>query len=186
MVPTAVLDAVLATEETTVSPDQDGLDDATMFDILDNERRRACLGCLSEHETELSVNDLGRQVARVVADAETDSDDLYDSVYISLCQTHLPRLDAVGLVEYEPDRKRVRQGPRFDAIRSQFEPARTNDCDPSDTVRTGPIASVLTVLIGTAAVVGPPTARPALLLGLVVTHLLVLVLASTSTSPITY
>lgn len=163
-----------------MSPDQDGLDDATMFDILGNERRRACLGCLAEHETELSVNDLGRQVARVVADAETDS------VYISLSQTHLPRLDAVGLVEYEPDRKRVRQGPRFDAIRSQFEPARTNDCDPSDTVRTGPVASVLTVLIGTAAVVGPPTARPALLLGLVVAHLLVLVLASTSTSPITY
>jgi hypothetical protein len=95
-------------------------------------------------------------------------------------------LDAVGLVEYEPDRKWVGRGPRFDAIGPQFGPARTNDCDPSDTVRTGPVAIVPTVLIGAAAVVSSPAARPVLLLGLVVTQLLVLVLASTSTSPVTY
>jgi len=186
MPPTVGLDATLDDGETTVSPDQDGLNDATVFDILGNERRRACLHCLAEHETELSVSALGRQVARVVADAETDSDELYDSVYISLCQTHLPKLDAVGLVKYDQDRKRVGQGPRFDAIRDQFEASRTIEEQSSDRIRAGTVASILTVAIGAVAVVSPPAVRTALLFGLAAVHLLVLVLASTSTSTISY
>ena len=95
-------------------------------------------------------------------------------------------LDAVGLVEYEQDRKRVGRGPRFDAIGAQFQAASTNDGESSDSIGTGLVTSVLTVVMGAAAVVSPPTARPALLFGLVATHILVLVLASTSTSPVTY
>ncbi|WP_240940316.1 DUF7344 domain-containing protein [Haloarcula argentinensis] len=118
MAPTVELDATLDAGGTTVSPDQTGLADATLFDLLGNEHRRACLHCLAEHETALSVSALGRQVARAVADAEADSDELYDSVYISLCQTHLPKLDAVELVEYEQDRKRIRHGPGSTLSRS--------------------------------------------------------------------
>lgn len=95
-------------------------------------------------------------------------------------------LDAVGLVEYERDRKQVGRGPRFDAIKPKFEPARPSDGESSDSIGTGPVASVLTVVIGAAAVVSPPAARLALLFGLGATHLLVLVLASTSTSPVAY
>ena len=178
MRPTVGLDAVLATGKTTEPPDQTGLDDATMFDILGNERRRVCLHCLAEHETALSVSALGQQVASIVADAETDSDELYDSVYISLCQTHLPKLDAVGLVEYEQDQKQVCQGPRFGAIRDQFEAARTTEEQSSDSFRPETVVRVLTVAIGAAAVVSPPAARTVLLLGLVAVHCLVLILAS--------
>ncbi|MDQ2072850.1 hypothetical protein RBH20_09915 [Haloarcula sp. H-GB4] len=179
MRPAVGLGAVLDTGETSAPPDQTGLDDATIFDILGNERRRVCLHCLAEHETALSVSALSQQVANVVADAETDSDELYDSVYISLCQTHLPKLDAVGLVEYEQDRKRVRKGPRFDAIRDQFEAARTTEDQSSDSFRSETIVRVLTVAIGAAAVVSPPAARTVLLFGLVSVHCLILILAST-------
>ncbi|WP_336337149.1 DUF7344 domain-containing protein [Haloarcula brevis] len=175
MSPTAGVDDAPAAEGT----DGDGLDDATMFELLGNERRRACLQCLAAHETPQSVSALGREVARTVADAETDSDDLYDSVYVSLCQTHLPKLDAVGLVEYERERKQVRRGSRFDAIRRQFEAASTDEGVASDTFRVGLAASASTVVLGGAAVVSPPTVRTVLLLGLVAGHLLVL--ASTAT-----
>jgi len=186
MLPTVGVDAVLDTEETTVPPEQDGLDDATIFEILGNERRRACLHCLAEHETELSVSTLGRQVARAVADTETDSDDLYDSVYISLCQTHLPKLDAVGLVKYDHDRKQVAQGPGFDAIRQQFEAAHTLEAQSKDTARTGTVVSVLTVAAGAVALLSPPTARTILLFGLVAVHLFILAGTSTSISSGSY
>jgi len=186
MRPTVGLDAALDAEETTVPPEQDGLDDATIFEVLGNERRRACLHCLAEHETDLSVSTLGRQVARAVADAETDSDEIYDSVYVSLCQTHLPKLDAVGLVEYDRDRKRVEQGPGFDAIRQQFEAASTTEDPSNETIRAGPVVSVLTVAVGAVAVVSPPAARTGLLFGLVAVHLLVFAFASTSMSPVSY
>ncbi|WP_137684077.1 DUF7344 domain-containing protein [Haloarcula mannanilytica] len=186
MRPTVGLDAVLNAEGTTAPTDQDGLDDATIFEILGNKRRRACLHCLAEHETGMSVSSLGRQVARAVADAGTDSDELYDSVYISLCQTHLPKLDAVGLVEYDHDRKQVAPGPRFDAIRQQFEAARTIEGRSSDTVRAGPVASVLTIAVSAAAAVSPPAARPILLFGLVAVHLFILAVTSTSISPVGY
>ena len=184
MLPTAGHGAIPGTEGTAVPPDGDGIDDATVFEILGNERRRACLQCLAEHETVVSVSALGRQVARAVADAETDSDDLYDSVYISLCQTHLPKLDAVGLIEYEHERKRVGRGPRFDAVRHQFEAARTDGAAPGDTVRPGPAASTLTLVLCAAAVVSPPAARTVLLFGVVAVH--VLVLASTATATVSY
>ncbi|EMA01371.1 hypothetical protein SAMN05443574_11210 [Haloarcula vallismortis] len=180
MRPTVGLDAVLGTEKTTEPPEQHGLDDATLFDSLGNERRRACLRCLAEHGAAMSVSTLGKQVARAVADTEADSDELYDSVYVSLCQTHLPKLDAVGLVEYEQNRKRVRQGPRFSAIREQFEAARAPEKQATESIQAEPIVSILTVAIGAVAVVSPPIARTVLLFGLVVVHLLVLISGFTS------
>ncbi len=95
-----------------------------------------------------------------------------------LSQTHLPKLDAVGLVEYKQDQKQVRQGPRFGAIRDQFEAARTTEEQSSDSFRPETVVRVLTVAIGAAAVVSPPAARTVLLLGLVAVHCLVLILAS--------
>lgn len=184
--PTVGLDAVLDAEETTVPSEQEDLDDTTIFDVLGNERRRACLLWLAEHEADLSVSTLSRQVARAVADTETDSDEIYDSVYVSLCQTHLHKLDAVGLVEYDRDRKRVKQGPGFDAIRQQFEAASTTEGQSNETIRAGPVMSALTVAVGVVAVVSPPAARTGLLFGLVAVHLLVFAFASTFTSPVSY
>ena len=186
MRPTDGLNAVLGSVNVTESRERDGLDDATIFDILGNERRRACLHCLAEHETAVSVSTLGQQVADVVADAETDSAELYDSVYISLYQTHLPRLDAVGLVEYEQEQKRVRQGPRFETIRDQFEAARTIEAQSRDRIRAETIVSPLTMTIGAAAIVSPPAARTVLLFGLVAVHFLVLVRAFRDTSTVTH
>lgn len=186
MLQTVGLDAVVDAETTAGPPAHDRLDEATIFEILGNERRRACLRCLADHETGLSVSALSRQVSRAVADAETDSEELYDSVYISLCQTHLLKLDAVGLIEYEQDRKRVEQGPGFDAIRQQFEAARTLDERSTDTVRARTVVSGLTVAAGALAVVSPPAARTVLLFGLVVVHLFILAVTSTSVSPDSY
>lgn len=162
----------------TAATDPEALDSETTFEVLGNERRRACLQRLADHESGLSVSDLGRQVARAVTDGETESDAIYDSVYISLCQTHLPKLDAVGLVEYDRDQKWVAPGPRFDAARQQFQAAEA-DSQPPAAGRAGTAVSVLTVVVGTLAVLSPPAIRTVLLFGLLAVHLLVLASALT-------
>lgn len=176
--PAAGLDAVFSAG-TTAAPDRDSLDAETLFEVLGNERRRACLQRLADRETGLSVSDLGRQVARTVTDTETESDAVYDSVYISLCQTHLPKLDAVGLVDYNREEKRVAHGPRFDAVRQQFQTAHTTDHQPADDRRTGLVVSALTAAVAALALLSPPVARTALLFGLLGVHLFTL--ASTAT-----
>lgn len=181
--PTLGREAVTGTG-TATAPDRDSLDAETLFEVLGNERRRACLQRLAEHDTGLSVSDLGREVARSVADEGTESDAVYDSVYVSLCQTHLPKLDAVGLIEYNRDQKLVAHGPQFEAVRRQFRASHPTDQQPGDTGRTdqqqadrgrtGAAVSAVTATAAVLAVLSPPAARTILLLGLAAVHLFTL------------
>lgn len=78
--------------------------DAVFF-TLSNERRRHVLRYLRERGETVSL----RELVRVVAARERDVgiDDLtYDqrkSVYVSLRQTHLPKMDQLGIVQYDAD-----------------------------------------------------------------------------------
>ncbi|WP_423999559.1 DUF7344 domain-containing protein [Haloarcula salina] len=171
MTPVIGLASVGEVEEQTVTPAHSGIDDDTAFDILGNERRRACLNYLAGHDGSLPVSDLGRAVAREVADPGTDEDDLYDSVYISLCQSHLPRLDSVDLVEYDPDEKLVETGPSFDDIDHLLDDP-DRESDPGRPA-VGPltVACVATVGVLPALMVSPPALSTVLLVGLVAVNL---------------
>lgn len=50
----------------------------------------------------------------IAVDSATGS--RYHSVYTTLIQTHLPKLDSLGVVEYQPDRKQIRPDQNFGAI----------------------------------------------------------------------
>jgi hypothetical protein len=39
-----------------------------------------------------------------------------EELRIELFHVHLPKLDASGFVEWDPDRREVRRGPRFDEV----------------------------------------------------------------------
>jgi len=170
MIPVIGLASVGEVEEQTVAPESSGIDDDTAFDILGNERRRACLNYLAGRDGSLPVSDLGRAVAREVTDPETDGDDIYDSVYISLCQSHLPRLDAVGLVEYDRDEKLVETGPSFGDIDHLLDDP-DRESDSGRAVSPLAVASVATVCGLPALIVGPPTLSVVVLVGLAVVNL---------------
>jgi DNA-binding transcriptional ArsR family regulator len=86
-----------------------------LFDILRNARRRHVVELLDESGGEAEFRDLTDAVAR----RETGNPVSYDArkrVYVSLRQSHLPRLAEAGVVEYDRDRGTVRATPLFDTV----------------------------------------------------------------------
>lgn len=80
------------------------------FEAGANDRRRRVLQYLAEHgETDLA--ELSEVVAAAEYDGETPetiSGQRRKRVYVSLYQTHLPKLDGMGLVDYDDDRGIIR------------------------------------------------------------------------------
>lgn len=146
------------------------LSDDTFYELLGNERRRACLERLVESETEWSVSDLANVVAADTTDPSTSPEDIYDSVYISLCQNHLPKLDDVSLIEYNRDAKTVTPGPEFPAIAERLPPRHPPTAPESARVKIIVISAV-TVVLSVAAVVVSPTVAFYLLALMLVFHL---------------
>jgi len=143
------------------------LEEDTVFDLLGNERRRASLKQLLTSEDETPVGELARDVAERITDESTVSEDLQRSVYISLCQSHLPKLDKAAIVEYDSDVKTVRRGPAFEQVKPYLE------TQPS----TGrewlyyTVTSVLTVLLLAVLVANASIVRPYVTQLLLVVHL---------------
>lgn len=83
--------------------EQDKLTQDLVFDILSSPRRRYVLYYLRKSAGPVELNDLAEQVA--AWENQTAVDDLSDQerkrVYVSLYQTHIPKLDSVGIVDYD-------------------------------------------------------------------------------------
>lgn len=86
---------------------RDTLAEDEVHDILRNGRRRRLIQELRNSLGEVTLRDL----AEVIAEAETSQSppprDIRHSVYNSLHQTHLPKLDEEGIIEYDADRKTI-------------------------------------------------------------------------------
>jgi DNA-binding transcriptional ArsR family regulator len=102
VVSTEQLFAGSTTEDTGLSKDD-------VFSLLSNRRRRLTLHYLRRSSGTASVRDLSKQIA--AWENGVGVDDLNykqrKRVYTSLHQTHLPKLDDSGVVEYDRDRGTV-------------------------------------------------------------------------------
>ncbi len=76
-----------------------------MYDILSNARRRFTISYLREQGGRAELGDLSDEVA--AWENDTDVEDLTHQqvkrVYVSLYQTHIPKLEEAGIVEYDSD-----------------------------------------------------------------------------------
>ncbi|WP_135819873.1 DUF7344 domain-containing protein [Halostella litorea] len=83
----------------------DPLSKTDIFDVLRNQRRRFVLQYLKRHETPVELGDLATQVAAWEYDTTPDgvTSAQRKRVYTTLQQTHLPRMDEVGIVAYDAD-----------------------------------------------------------------------------------
>ncbi|WP_208023513.1 DUF7344 domain-containing protein [Halorussus pelagicus] len=92
----------------------DGLSQDEVFEVLKSPRRRYALYYLRREGGETELSDLTEQVA--AWENETTpaalSTEQRKRVYISLYQTHLPKLDEANIVEYDRDEGVVRLGDR--------------------------------------------------------------------------
>lgn len=86
-----------------------------VFEILSSSRRRQILAYLYRHGGEADLRSLARNTATKETDGPVD-DDVAKRFYISLYQTHVPKLEEVGLVRYDRDTKVVELTDRIDEV----------------------------------------------------------------------
>jgi hypothetical protein len=86
-----------------MAQEQDELTQDLVFDILSSPRRRYVLYYLRETGETVALNDLAEHVAAWENETEVDqlSDQERKRVYVSLYQTHIPKLDSVGIIDYD-------------------------------------------------------------------------------------
>ncbi|AGB16209.1 hypothetical protein Halru_1602 [Halovivax ruber XH-70] len=123
-----------------------GLAESDIFHILGNDRRREILSVLAAEEGRLAVSDIAQTVAaREAATDDSVPNNLYKSVYVSLQQTHLPQLEADGIVVYDTDAKTIQPGPHFDRVRMHI--------DESNALATTALHATIALSLGGLALV---------------------------------
>lgn len=94
-------------------------DQSDVYHLLDNKRRLLVIGYLSLFDTGAIVE--VRHVARVIRGIETGipprqiGTGQYESAYNSLIQTHLSKLDAMDLIEYDERAKEIVVNQRLES-----------------------------------------------------------------------
>lgn len=98
--------------------DEQSLSKDTVFDILSNSRRRYVLYYLNQESGPIKLTDLAEHVAAWENETDVDSLGKKESkrVYVSLYQTHIPKLAEAGLVEYDKEEGRVSLAPEATEI----------------------------------------------------------------------
>lgn len=84
------------------------IDPGEVHDILRNDRRRRVIKQLQQQLEPVSLRELSERIAEHESGESPAPRKLRESVYNSLHQTHLPKLDDRGIIEYDKDRKTVR------------------------------------------------------------------------------
>jgi len=70
-----------------------------IHDVLRNDRRRLVLERLRAGDGTETVSDLSEHIGAIEADESPPPRNVRQSVYVSLHQTHLPKLDKLGIIE---------------------------------------------------------------------------------------
>ena len=88
------------------SDEEQRLSKDVIFELLKNRRRREVLAYLLEAEETVTLGELAEQIAAWENDTEVSalSSDQRKRVYVALYQTHLPKMDDAGIIEYDQDR----------------------------------------------------------------------------------
>lgn len=123
-----------------------------VFDLLKNDRRRMVMSLLSEQAGSVTIGDIARTIAADEADETPAPEKVYKSVYVSLQQTHLPKLAENGVVEYNRSTGTVAPGPNLEEVLVYVEPSSVRDVWQSEELVLGLVGLVVTL----AAVVGVP------------------------------
>lgn len=88
-----------------MASEQEELTQDAVFDILSSSRRRYVLFYLRQADEPVELNALAEHVAAWENELPVEelSDQQRKRVYVSLYQTHIPKLDSIGLVDHDQD-----------------------------------------------------------------------------------
>ncbi|ELY84835.1 DUF7344 domain-containing protein [Natrialba taiwanensis] len=162
----------------------DQLSKDVIFELLKNRRRREVLTYLLEADETVTLGELAEQIAAWENDTSVNalSSDQRKRVYVALYQTHLPKMDDAGIVEYDQDRGLISLADNADLLMMYLD-TDTHRQDRWDRWYAG--LSVAGGLLVSAALIGLPglTALPTVAIaGGVVAAFFVLSLAHVATN----
>ena len=86
---------------------RDRTDTKEIHDILRNDRRRLALQYLKQRLRPVEVRELSDHIAEREVGESPPPRDCRQSVYNALSQTHLPKLEELGFVDFDRDEKLV-------------------------------------------------------------------------------
>lgn len=95
-----------------------------LFEVLSHSQRRFVLHYLRSADTPIDVDDLVSEVVAWEVERPVDERSAgdRDAVELSLVHTHLPKMAAAGLVDYDAGRGVLTPTDRTDAARPHLQP----------------------------------------------------------------
>lgn len=130
----------------------EALDRAEIHDVLSNDRRWHVLELLSDEDPQ-DLRSLANAIAAVESGESPAPRQVRQSVYVTLHQNHLPKLDSLGIVEYDDTSKMVALDERADEIDVYLEVVERGHLSWSEYQFGIVVLGLLTTL---ASVVGTP------------------------------
>jgi len=100
---------------------EDDLDPSEIHNVLRNDRRRHAIQHLRSTDGPLSVDTLAEHIATVETGESPPPRDVRKSVYVSLHQTHLPKLDELGIVDYDQREQELELRDRAEQVEVYME-----------------------------------------------------------------
>ena len=122
-----------------------------VFEMLQNERRRRILSYLLDADDVMTIGELAERIAAVENDTTVAAlnSTQRKRVYVALYQTHLPKMDDVGVIDYNRDRGRVRIADNADLLTFYLD-EHSNDDDWYRRYLTLSILGAALVVVGYA------------------------------------
>lgn len=102
------------------------LSKSDIFRVLQNDRRRCVLEILRSQGRQ-SVRSLSEEIARIESQAEEPKRNVRKSIYISLLQTHIPKMESLGIITYNREQDTVELLPASQSFDIYLETVKDGD-----------------------------------------------------------
>lgn len=98
--------------------DPEWLSQDVIFDLLSNRRRRFILSYLYEHDEPTMLMEFATRIAAWENNVPIDevTDDQQKRVYVSIYQTHIPKLEDAGVITYDAESGLIELTDRADDL----------------------------------------------------------------------
>lgn len=158
--------------------DELSLDD--IFELLKNARRREVIQYLGRQEDETAtLSDLAEHIAALENEIEVTqlSSDQRKRVYIGLYQCHLPKMDDMGVIDFDSNRGTIELKETVTQLQPYLERTDEPATAPMPLFELSVTLGVLFVIATAVAGIGPVAALPPISLAVISTVALVTVAA---------
>jgi len=102
------------------------LSKSDIFGILQNDRRRCVLELLCNNGNQ-SLRSLSEKIARIETGFEEPKSSIRKSIYVSLIQNHIPKMESMGIIIYNREQDNVELLPTFHNFDIYMETVKKDD-----------------------------------------------------------